>query len=82
MARAVQAHNVAISAWRIVFLLWGLVTVAAGVAFILVMPDSRLKPRFLKNGEKRLAIVRILQNQQGHYSSMRSQAAINIKLLC
>lgn len=59
------AKHVAIEPWRVVFLIWGLVTVAAGVFFLFLIPDSPLKARFLSKSDQILAVERIRQNQQG-----------------
>lgn len=65
IARGADAHETSIATWKVVFLLWGLLTVVAGVAFVLVMPDSPLNARFLSKEDRRLAVERIRQNQQG-----------------
>lgn len=58
-------RDLALSAWKILFLVWGLVTVTVGLLFWFLMPDSPLSAWFLSKDERRLAIERIRGNQQG-----------------
>ncbi|KAH6664501.1 MFS allantoate transporter-like protein [Halenospora varia] len=52
-------------AWKIIFVVTGPVTVAVGLLFIWLMPDSPLNAWFLSPTEKLLAVERIRKNQQG-----------------
>lgn len=55
----------AIEPWKIVFLFTGLLTVALGVIFLWVVPDSQLNARWLKKEDRILAVARVKVNQQG-----------------
>lgn len=68
VAEGIHGHGVAIAGWKILFLVWGLVTVVAGLVFLLTIPDSPLKAKFLSTSERRLAIERTRHNQQGESS--------------
>ena len=65
VARGTFGQSVALAGWKIIFLVWGLATMVAGIIFMLVMPDSPLKARFLSSSEARLVIERTRHNQQG-----------------
>ena len=65
VAKGSLGNREAIASWKILFLVWGLVTITLGLSFIFFMPDTPLKARFLTATEKRLAIERIRSNQQG-----------------
>ena len=65
VARGTFGRSVALAGWKIIFLVWGLVTMVAGIIFLLLMPDSLLKARFLRDSERRLVIERTRHNQQG-----------------
>ena len=57
--RGVAAHGSAISGWKIVFLVTGLLTVCMGVLFYFIVPDNQLNAWFLNQHERILAIERI-----------------------
>ena len=65
VAKGSLAKHEAVASWKILFLLWGSVTVAVGAVFVILMPDSPLKARFLNSTERRLAVERTRSNQQG-----------------
>ena len=65
VARGTSARSVALAGWKIIFLVWGLITLMTGIIFLFVMPDSPLKARFLSDSERRLVIERTRHNQQG-----------------
>ena len=65
VARGTSGRSVALAGWKIIFLVWGLITLMTGIIFLFVMPDSPLKARFLKDSERRLVIERTRHNQQG-----------------
>ena len=58
-------RGLALRAWKILFLVWGLVTVTVGLLFWFLMPDSPLSAWFLSKDERRLAVERLRGNQQG-----------------
>lgn len=65
VAQGTFGRSVALAGWKIIFLVWGLLTMVMGIIFLLVMPDSPLKARFLRSSEGRLVIERTRHNQQG-----------------
>ena len=65
VARGTVGRSVALAGWKIIFLVWGLLTMVTGIIFLFVMPDSPLNARFLRNSERRLVIERTRHNQQG-----------------
>lgn len=65
IARGVAAHGSAIAPWRIVFLVFGLLTACLGLLFYFIMPDSPLSARWLSRADRARAIARIRRNQQG-----------------
>ncbi|PNS20595.1 hypothetical protein CAC42_322 [Sphaceloma murrayae] len=65
IARGTRENGSSIDPWRIVFLLWGLVTVCLGLIFLYIIPDSQLNARWLSKTDRILAIERVRVNQQG-----------------
>ena len=65
VARGSLGKHEAVANWKILFLVWGLVTIAMGMCFVLFMPDNPFRARFLDAQEKRLAVERTRVNQQG-----------------
>jgi ACS family allantoate permease-like MFS transporter len=61
----VKKHGASIAAWKIVFLVIGLLTASVGVLFLFLMPDNQLNAKFLDHRQKLLAVERIRANQQG-----------------
>lgn len=61
----VKKHGAAIDSWEIVFLVIGLLTVAAGFIFLFFMPDNQLNAKFLTPEERIMAVERIRVNNQG-----------------
>lgn len=51
--------------WQIMFLLFGLVTVAVGLLVVVFMPDNPMTARGLTHAERVLAIERVRANQTG-----------------
>ncbi|KAJ6588223.1 putative MFS transporter [Mycena capillaripes] len=60
-----QVKHEALSGWRIMFLVLGCVTAAAGVWALFSMPDSPMEVSWLTEAEKRAAIERVAVNQTG-----------------
>ncbi|KAJ6452726.1 major facilitator superfamily domain-containing protein [Mycena vitilis] len=60
-----QVTHEALSGWRIMFLVLGCVTAAAGVWTLISMPDSPMEVPWLTEAEKRAAIQRVAVNQTG-----------------
>ncbi|PLN80254.1 putative MFS allantoate transporter [Aspergillus taichungensis] len=65
IAVGTRIHGSAIDPWKIVFLVTGFLTVALGLIFLWVVPDSQLNARWLKKEDRLLAIARVRVNQQG-----------------
>jgi MFS transporter, ACS family, allantoate permease len=58
-------HGSAIPGWKTVFMVNGFLTVALGIAFYFVIPDSPLNAKWLSERDRVLAIARVRDNQQG-----------------
>jgi MFS transporter, ACS family, allantoate permease len=65
IAVGTDKHPAAISGWKIVFLVTGLLTVVIGIAFLFTVPDNQMNARWLNKEDRVLAIERIRVNQQG-----------------
>jgi len=65
IAKGARLHGSAISPWKIVFLVTGLLTAVIGVLFLVFMPDNQLNARWLSKEDRRLAVERVRVNQQG-----------------
>ncbi|PSK56930.1 hypothetical protein B9Z65_6554 [Elsinoe australis] len=65
IARGTRENGSSIDPWKIVFLLWGLVTICLGLIFLWIIPDSQLNARWLSKEDRLLAIERVRVNQQG-----------------
>lgn len=59
------AAAAALTSWQVMFLTFGLVTVATGVAVALVVPDNPMTAGFLTRDEKVWAIERLRGNRTG-----------------
>ncbi|WVQ78692.1 hypothetical protein IAT38_000779 [Cryptococcus sp. DSM 104549] len=57
--------NPVIASWRILYLLFGLVTFVTGLAYLRYLPDSQLTVKWLNDREKAIAVDRISENLQG-----------------
>lgn len=55
----------AFTSWQIMFLVFGLVTIAVGVLVMVVVPDNPMKCKFLTHDEKIWAIERLRDNKTG-----------------
>ncbi|KAF7589912.1 hypothetical protein BBP40_003530 [Aspergillus hancockii] len=65
ISRGVELHGAVIEPWRILFLTFGLLTIAVGVVFLYYVPDNQWNSRFLSPSDRILAVQRIRGNQQG-----------------
>ncbi|ANB13866.1 allantoate permease [Sugiyamaella lignohabitans] len=65
LAKRQMAGDLPIVAWRLLFIIVGVVTIALGIAFILIIPDTPSKAWFLNEEEKLLVVERIRSNKQG-----------------
>lgn len=60
------SRSLAISGWRVLFIVLGLITVLLGVVFYIHMPDNPSKAWFLNAQERALQVERIRINKQGY----------------
>jgi MFS transporter, ACS family, allantoate permease len=51
--------------WMYIFLVLGLLSLANGVLWLLLMPETPNKAKFLTDREKRIAVQRVAQNMTG-----------------
>lgn len=58
-------NNAALAPWKVLFLIFGLITTITGVFYIWYMPDNQLNAKFLTKEEQVIAIERIRDNFQG-----------------
>ena len=65
IAVGVRKHGASIAGWKVIFLFTGFLTAFMGCIFLVLVPDSPLKARWLSKQDRRLAIERIRSNQQG-----------------
>lgn len=70
IAKGAESHPLAIAPWKVVFLVFGLLTAALGVAFFFIMPDNQLNARWLNPADRVLAVARVRINQQGKYETI------------
>ncbi|RDW74418.1 uncharacterized protein DSM5745_07080 [Aspergillus mulundensis] len=55
----------AIASWRVLYIIWGAITVAWGVILLIFLPGSPLRTKFLKDGERELVLARVKDNAAG-----------------
>lgn len=53
------------TSWQIMFLVFGLLTIAVGVLVMLIVPDNPMKCKFLTHDEKIWAVERLRDNKTG-----------------
>lgn len=58
-------HTYALKAWRLLFIIIGVITIFLGILIYLWIPDDPSKARFLNKREKLMVVHRIKSNQQG-----------------
>lgn len=63
-AKADQKHQLSLAGWKIIFIFLGVLTVAAGVAFYVIVPESPEKAWFLNEREKGIVRARLVANHQ------------------
>ncbi|KAI9751504.1 MAG: hypothetical protein M4579_006040 [Chaenotheca gracillima] len=80
IAIGVKKSGSSLAPWKIIFLVFGLLTAGIGVIFFFVMPDNQLNARFLTKEERILAVERIRVNEQGvgnkHFKSYQLKEAL------
>lgn len=62
---ATHGKSYSIAAWKILFVIDGLMTIFVGVVFFFHIPDTPAKAWFLNDKEKKMVVLRIKDNQQG-----------------
>ncbi|OJJ45187.1 hypothetical protein ASPZODRAFT_69492 [Penicilliopsis zonata CBS 506.65] len=65
LADAGDRGHFTIAAWKVLYILTGLLTVALGIFFLIIVPDSPLKAWWLSDEDRILAVARVRENQQG-----------------
>lgn len=55
----------AIASWRLLYIIWGAITVAWGVILLVFLPGSPLTTRFLNEGERGMVLARVRNNGTG-----------------
>ncbi|QLL32382.1 hypothetical protein HG536_0C05510 [Torulaspora globosa] len=61
----IRQDSYAIKAWRLLFIITGVITIFLGFLIALWIPDDPSKARFLSKREKLMVVERIRSNQQG-----------------
>ncbi|CAI7638702.1 unnamed protein product [Penicillium crustosum] len=57
--------HAALPAWKFPFIIFGSITIAWGIIFILVTPSNPTKARWLSEREKEVAVLRVVENETG-----------------
>ena len=65
IAQGGNAGRYDISPWRLVFVLFGCLTVSVGIFALFFLPDNQLNAWWLPRDQRQLAVVRVRGNQQG-----------------
>ncbi|KAK5083329.1 Allantoate permease [Exophiala xenobiotica] len=80
IAVGARKNGVAIAPWKIVFLVFGILTACLGFLFFWVIPDNQLNARWLSKTDRVLAVARVRGNQQGignkHFKSYQLMEAL------
>lgn len=80
IAVGARKHGVAIAPWKIVFLVFGILTACLGFLFFWIVPDNQLNARWLSKTDRILAVARVRGNQQGignkHFKSYQLKEAL------
>ncbi|SCU92279.1 LANO_0E00232g1_1 [Lachancea nothofagi CBS 11611] len=61
----VSHNNYALSSWRLLYIITGVITIALGIISVVHIPDIPVKAWFLNETEKKYCVERIRSNQQG-----------------
>ena len=57
--------GISIHAWRLMFILLGVLSTAVGLFTIILMPDNQMSAKWISDAEKAAAIRRVAVNQTG-----------------
>ncbi|CUM66640.1 uncharacterized protein PRCAT00004314001 [Priceomyces carsonii] len=63
------SENLPMTSWRLLYVILGVITIALGFLFLLIVPDNPTKAWFLSKEEKLLVVERIRSNKQGFGNS-------------
>ncbi|KAL2788555.1 major facilitator superfamily domain-containing protein [Aspergillus keveii] len=55
----------AIASWRLLYIIWGAITVAWGIVLMITLPGSPLATRFLSEGERMMVVAKVRNNGTG-----------------
>ncbi|KAL4782174.1 major facilitator superfamily domain-containing protein [Aspergillus varians] len=55
----------AIASWRLLYIIWGAITVAWGIVLMVLLPGSPLTTRFLNETERAMVVARVRNNGAG-----------------
>lgn len=66
MMYGIGQGNFALQVWRVMFLICGGLTVACGIAFVILMPKDAASAWFLNDHEKKIAIDRLIVDRASH----------------
>ena len=58
-------HKYSITGWKVVFLVFGCITILFGVLVLIFVPDNQLNAWWLSENDRVLAVQRVRVNQQG-----------------
>ncbi|KAL2848519.1 major facilitator superfamily domain-containing protein [Aspergillus pseudoustus] len=65
LSYAIGHINGSLSTWKYIFLIYGAVTMLVGIVVILALPDSPATAWFFSAEEKKIAMLRVTENQTG-----------------
>ncbi|KAH7144141.1 major facilitator superfamily domain-containing protein [Dactylonectria estremocensis] len=65
VSRGTKEHRSTIEPWKIIFFVYGLLTIVFGIVFLWIAPDNQTNARWLTKRDRLLCIQRIKVNQQG-----------------
>ncbi|KAI5307403.1 hypothetical protein KEM56_000002 [Ascosphaera pollenicola] len=65
VAVGTREHGSSMEPWKILFIVYGLLTICFGLYFLYIVPDSQLNARWLSKRDRALAVERIRSNHQG-----------------
>jgi MFS family permease len=55
----------AIASWRLLYIIWGAITVAWGIVLMIMLPGSPLTTRFLSEGERMMVVAKVRNSGMG-----------------
>ncbi|GBF59943.1 transporter [Trichophyton mentagrophytes] len=65
LAYAIGTLRAPIPTWKLIFLIYGAITIAVGFICLVVLPDNHDKAMFLSKGEREQAKLRVADNKTG-----------------